>query len=125
MWKVFEGKKHDKIGMAQLVGKAAHLGAFGATIPDAAPSPGAGAKFIQWLMGATFQKEQALETGDLPIRKDEMQDRDVLNALDRIDQFEKVLPNLQYNQTTWVGELSASVTETIFKFVQDNVDPDA
>src|SRR5216683_2726563 len=107
-----------------LVGKAAHLGAFVATIPDAAPSPEAGAKFIQWMMGATYQKEQALETGDLPIRKDVMQDPDVRKALVGIDQFEKVLPNLQYNQTTWVGELSAGVTEAIFKVVKDHVSPD-
>jgi hypothetical protein len=76
------------------------------------------------MMGATYQKEQALETGDLPIRKDVMQDPDVRKALVGIDQFEKVLPNLQYNQTTWVGELSAGVTEAIFKVVKDHVSPD-
>src|SRR5216683_2579936 len=124
IWKTFHDKMPDKIGMAPLVGKAAHLGAFVATIPDAAPSPEAGAKFIQWMMGATYQKEQALETGDLPIRKDVMQDPDVRKALVGIDQFEKVLPNLQYNQTTWVGELSAGVTEAIFKVVKDHVSPD-
>jgi hypothetical protein len=41
-----------------------------------------------------------------------------------IEQFEKVLPNLQYNQTSWVGELSAGVSEAIFKVVKDNVSPD-
>src|SRR5260370_18387205 len=114
MWKVFEGKKHDKIGMAQLVGKAAHLGAFGATIPDAAPSPEAGVKFIQWMMGATYQKEQAIETGDLPIRKDVLQDPDVRKPLVGIEQFEKVVPNLQYTHTTRVGELSAGVSGATF-----------
>jgi ABC-type glycerol-3-phosphate transport system substrate-binding protein len=124
IWKTFHDKMSDKIGMAPLVGKAAHLGAFVATIPDAAPSPDAGAKFIQWMMGATYQKEQAIETGDLPIRKDVMQDPDVRKALVGIDQFEKVLPNLQYNQTTWAGELSAGVTEAIYKVVKDHVSPD-
>jgi ABC-type glycerol-3-phosphate transport system substrate-binding protein len=124
IWKTFHDTAPDKIGMAPLIGKGAHLGAFVATIPDAAPSPDAAAKFIQWMMGATYQKEQAIETGDLPIRKDVIQDPDVRKALVGIDQFEKVLPNLQYNQTTWVGELSAGVTEAIYKVVKDHVSPD-
>jgi ABC-type glycerol-3-phosphate transport system substrate-binding protein len=124
IWKTFHDTMPDKIGMAPLAGKAAHLGAFVATIPDAAPSPDAGAKFIQWMMGATYQKEQAIETGDLPIRKDVMQDPDVRKALVGIEQFEKVLPNLQFNQTTWAGELSAGVTEAIYKVVKDHVSPD-
>jgi len=125
IWKTFDDKMPDKIGMAPLVGKGAHLGAFVATIPDAAPSPTAGAKFIQWMMSATYQKEQAIATGDLPIRKDTLQDPDVRKALVGIEDFEKVLPNLQFNQTTWVGELSAGVTEAIYKVVKDNVSPDA
>jgi ABC-type glycerol-3-phosphate transport system substrate-binding protein len=124
IWKTFHDTMPDKIGMAPLAGKAAHLGAFVATIPDAAPSPDAGAKFIQWMMGATYQKVQAIETGDLPIRKDVMQDPDVRKALVGIEQFEKVLPNLQFNQTTWAGELSAGVTEAIYKVVKDKVSPD-
>jgi multiple sugar transport system substrate-binding protein len=124
IWKTFHDTMPDKIGMAPLAGKAAHLGAFVATIPDAAPSPDAGAKFIQWMMGATYQKEQAIETGDLPIRKDVMQDPDVRKALVGIEQFEKVLPNLQFNRTTWAGELSAGVTEAIYKVVKDHVSPD-
>jgi multiple sugar transport system substrate-binding protein len=123
IWKTFHDKMPDKIGMAPLIGKGAHLGAFVATIPNAAPSPEAGVKFIQWMMGATYQKEQAIETGDLPIRKDVLQDPDVRKALVGIEQFEKVLPNLQYNQTTWVGELSAGVSEAIFKVVKDGVSP--
>ena len=124
IWKTFHDTMPDKIAMAPLVGKGAHLGAFVATIPDAAPNPGAAAKFIQWMMSATYQKEQAIATGDLPIRKDVMQDGDVRKALVGIEQFEKVLPNLQYNQTTWAGELSAGVTEAIYKVIKDKVSPD-
>ena len=125
IWKTFQQKMPDKIGMAPLAGKAAHLGAFVATIPDAAPEPNNGAKFIEWMMGANYQKQQAIETGDLPIRKDVLQDPDVRKALVGIEQFEKVLPNLQYNQTTWVGELSAGVSEAIAKALKGDLSPDA
>ncbi len=125
IWKTFQQKMPDKIGMAPLAGTGAHLGAFVATIPDAAPNAGNGAKFIQWMMSATYQKQQAIETGNLPIRRDVLQDPDVRKALVGIDQFEKVLPNLQYNQTTWVGELSAGVSEAIAKALKGDLSPDA
>jgi multiple sugar transport system substrate-binding protein len=125
IWKTFQQSAHDKIGMAPLAGRGAHLGAFVATIPDAAPSPEAGAKFVQWMMGASYQKQQAIETGDLPVRKDTLQDPDVRKALVGIEQFEKVLPNLQYNQTTWAGELSTGVSEAIFKALKGELSPDA
>jgi multiple sugar transport system substrate-binding protein len=125
IWKTFQQSAHDKIGMAPLAGRGAHLGAFVATIPDAAPSPDAGAKFIQWMMGASYQKQQAIDTGDLPVRKDTLQDPDVRKALVGIEQFEKVLPNLQYNQTTWAGELSTGVSEAIFKALKGELSPDA
>jgi multiple sugar transport system substrate-binding protein len=125
IWKTFQQKLPDKIGMAPLAGKGAHLGAFVATIPDAAPNPGAAVKFIQWMMSAPYQKQQAIETGDLPIRKDVLQDPEVRKALVGIEQFEKVLPNLQYNQTTWVGELSAGVSEAIAKALKGDLSPDA
>jgi len=125
IWKTFQQKLPDKIGMAPLAGKGAHLGAFVATIPDAAPNPGAAVKFIQWMMSAAYQKQQAIETGDLPIRKDVLQDPEVRKALVGIEQFEKVLPNLQYNQTTWVGELSAGVSEAIAKALKGDLSPDA
>jgi ABC-type glycerol-3-phosphate transport system substrate-binding protein len=125
IWKTFQQKLPDKIGMAPLAGKGAHLGAFVATIPDAAPNPGAAVKFIQWMMSATYQKQQAIETGDLPIRKDVLQDPEVRMALVGIEQFEKVLPNLQYNETTWVGELSAGVSEAIAKALKGELSPDA
>ncbi len=125
IWKTFQQKMPDKIGMAPLAGTGAHLGAFVATIPDAAPNAANGAKFIQWMMSATYQKQQAIETGDLPMRKDVLQDPDVRKALVGIEQFEKVLPNLQYNQTTWVGELSAGVSEAIAKALKGDLSPDA
>jgi maltose-binding protein MalE len=125
IWKTFQEKMPDKIGMAPLAGNGAHLGAFVATIPDAAPNAANGAKFIQWMMSAAYQKKQAIETGDLPMRKDVIQDPDVRKALVGIEQFEKVLPNLQYNQTTWVGELSAGVSEAIAKALKGDLSPDA
>ena len=125
VWKTFQQAVPDKIGMAPLAGRGAHLGAFVATIPDAAPSPEAGARFIQWMMSANYQKQQAIDTGDLPVRRDTLQDPDVRKALVGIEQFEKVLPNLQYNRTTWVGELSAGVSEAIFKALKGELSPDA
>lgn len=125
IWNTFQKEVPDKIGMAPLAGKGAHLGAFVATIPDAAPNPQAAAKFIQWMMGSTYQKEQAIETGDLPVRKDTLQDPDVRKALVGIEQYEKVLPTLQYNQTTWAGELSAGVSEAIAKALKGDMTPDA
>ncbi len=125
IWKTFQQKMPDKIGMAPLAGNGAHLGAFVATIPEAAPNAANGAKFIQWMMSPTYQKQQAIETGDLPMRKDVIQDPEVRKALVGIEQFEKVLPNLQYNQTTWVGELSAGVSEAIAKALKGDLSPDA
>ena len=125
IWKTFQQSAPDKIGMAPLPAKGAHLGAFVATVPQAAPNGDNGVKFIQWMMSAAYQKQQAIDTGDLPIRKDVLQDPVVRKALVGIDQFEKVLPNLQYNQTTWVGELSAGVSEAIFKVLKGELSPDA
>jgi multiple sugar transport system substrate-binding protein len=125
IWTTFQQKMPDKIGMAPLAGNGAHLGAFVATIPEAAPNAANGAKFIQWMMSAKYQKQQAIETGDLPMRKDVIQDPEVRKALVGIEQFEKVLPNLQYNQTTWVGELSAGVSEAIAKALKGDLSPDA
>ena len=125
IWKTFRESAPDKIGMAPLVGKGAHLGAFVATIPEAAPNPDAGAKFIQWMMSAKYQKQQTLETGNLPVRKDVIQDSEVRKALVGIEQFEKVLPNLQYNHTTWAGELSGGVAEAITKALKGELTPDA
>lgn len=125
IWKTFRETMPDKIGMAPLPAKGAHLGAFVATIPEAAPSPEAGAKFIEWMMSAAYQKSQAIETGNLPIRNDVLQDSELRQALVGIEQLEKVLPNLQYNQTTWAGELSAGVSEAIFKALKGELSPDA
>jgi ABC-type glycerol-3-phosphate transport system substrate-binding protein len=125
IWKTFQETMPTKIGMAPLVGKGAHLGAFVATIPEAAPNADAAGKFIEWMMSADYQKKQAIATGNLPIRKDVMQDAELRKALVGIDQLEKVLPTLQYNQTTWAGELSAGVGEAITKVIKGTFSPDA
>jgi multiple sugar transport system substrate-binding protein len=125
IWKTFQQSAPDKIGMAPLAGKGAHLGAFVATIPEAAPNPDGAGKFITWMMGAKYQKQQVMETGNLPVRKDTLQDPEVRKALVGIEQFEKVLPNLQYNHTTWAGELSGGVAEAITKALKGELSADA
>lgn len=117
VWKTFQETVPDQIGMAPLVGEGAHLGAFVATVPEAAPNPDAGVAFIEWMMGAEYQKSQAVETGNLPIRDDVLQDAELREGLVGIEQLEAVLPTLQYNHTTWAGELSAGVSEAILKVI--------
>lgn len=125
IWKTFRETMPDQIGMAPLPAKGAHLGAFVATIPEAAPSPEAGAKFIEWMLSAPYQKSQAIDTGNLPVREDVLADSELRGALVGIEQLEAVLPNLQYNQTTWAGELSAGVGEAIFKALSGELSPEA
>lgn len=118
IWKTFQETMPDTIGMAPLVGEGAHLGAFVATIPEAAPNPDAGAEFIKWMLSPSYQKIQAIETGNLPVRKDVLADPELRAALVGIEQFEQVLPTLQFNHVTWAGELSAGVSEAILKVVR-------
>jgi len=118
IWKTFLETMPDKMGMAPPTGDVqpgAHLGAFVAVIPKAAPSPEAGAKFIQWMMSYDYQKTQVLATGNLPMREDVLQDPEVREALVGIEMYEKTLPYLTYQHTTWPGELSSGVSEAIWK----------
>ena len=127
IWKTFQQKMPGKIGMAPPVGDkqpGAHLGAFVAVIPKAAPHPDAGGKFIQWMLSQKYQKEQTVETGDLPVRKDVMQDADVRKSLVGIDQFEKTLPYLTFQHTTWANELDSGVSEAIWKVLKGQMTPD-
>lgn len=125
IWKTFQTELPDKIGMAPLAGESAHLGAFVATIPEAAPSPAAGAAFIEWMLSPAYQKAQSIDTGNLPVRQDVLADPELRAALVGIEQMEEVLPNLQYNQVTWAGELSAGVGEAITKVLRGELTPDA
>jgi ABC-type glycerol-3-phosphate transport system substrate-binding protein len=125
IWKTFQTEMPDKIAMAPLPGEGAHLGAFVATIPEAAPSPAAGAAFIEWMLSPTYQKQQSIDTGNLPVREDVLADPELRAALVGIEQMEQVLPNLQYNQVTWAGELSAGVGEAITKVLRGELTPDA
>jgi len=118
IWKTFLEQKPDEIGMAPPTGDVqpgAHLGAFVAVIPSAAPSPEAGVKFIQWMMSYDYQKEQVLATGNLPIREDVLEDPEVREALVGIEVMEETLPYLSYQYTTWPGELSSGISEAIWK----------
>lgn len=118
IWKTFVERMPHKIGIAPPTGDVqpgAHLGAFVAVIPEAAPNPDAGAKFIQWMMSYEYQKNQVLKTGNLPIREDVLEDPEVREALVGIEIMEKTLPYLSYQYTTWPGELSSGITEAIWK----------
>jgi ABC-type glycerol-3-phosphate transport system substrate-binding protein len=124
IWKTFRAEVPDKIGMAPLVGSGAHLGAFVATIPQAAPNTDDAVKFLDWMLSAAYQKVQALDTGNLPVRQDVLNDPEVRSALVGVEDMEKVLPTLQYNQVTWAGELSAGVGEAIVKVLRGEMTPD-
>ena len=127
IWKTFLKKMPDKVGMAPPAGDVqpgAHLGAFVAVIPKAAPSPEAGAKFIQWMMSYEYQKNQTLETGNLPMREDVLEDPGVRKELVGIKMFEKTLPYLSYQYTTWPGELSSGVSEAIWKVLKGKMTPE-
>ena len=118
IWKTFLEQKPDEIGIAPPTGDVqpgAHLGAFVAVIPSVAPSPEAGVKFIQWMMGYEYQKDQVIATGNLPIREDVLEDPEVREALVGIEMLKETLPYLSYQYTTWPGELSSGVTEAIWK----------
>ncbi len=124
IWKTFQQEVPDKIGMAPLVGDGAHLGAFVATIPQAAPNTDSAAKFLEWMLSSGYQKAQSIETGNLPVRQDVLKDPELRSALVGIEQMEPLLPKLQYNQVTWAGELSAGVGEAIVKVLKGEMTPD-
>ena len=127
IWNSFLETMPDKVGMAPPTGDVqpgAHLGAFVAVIPEAAPSPEAGARFIQWMMNYDYQKAQVLATGNLPMREDVLEDAEVKGALVGIDKYEETLPYLTYQYTTWPGELSSGVTEAIWKVLNGEMTAD-
>ncbi|MRS04917.1 extracellular solute-binding protein, partial [bacterium] len=117
-WTTFQKEMPDKIAMAPVTGDkqpGAHIGAMVAVIPTAAPDPDAAGQFISWMLGAQYQKEMMTATGNMPVRQDLINDPEVRNALVGIDMYEKTVPYLTYQHTTWPSELDSGVTEAIWK----------
>ena len=127
IWNTLQEQMPDQAGMAPPTGDVqpgTHLGAFVAVIPEAAPNPDAGGKFIKWMLGADYQKQQTLATGNLPIREDVLQDEEVRSAMVGIEIYEEALPYLTYQYTTWPNELSSGITEAIWKVLKGEMTPD-
>lgn len=117
-WTTFQKEMPDKIGMAPVTGDlqpGAHIGAMVAVIPQAAPDPDAAGQFISWMLSASYQKEMMTATGNMPVRQDLISDPEVRSALVGIDMYEKTVPYLTYQHTTWPSELDSGVTEAIWK----------
>jgi|GEM_PF-3797384 len=120
-------KMPGKVGMVPTVGDkqpGEHLGAFVAVVPKAASNPANAGKFISWMLGAKYQKEQTIETGDLPVRQDVLQDPEVKKALPGLDQYQKALPYLSYQYSTWPNELSSGISEAIWKVFKKQMTAD-
>lgn len=121
IWTTFQKEMPDKIAMAPVTGDkqpGAHLGAMVAVVPKAAPSPEAGGKFIAWMLGAQYQTEMMKATGNMPVRQDLIDDPEIRSALVGIDMYEKTVPYLTYQHTTWPAELDSGVTEAIWKILK-------
>ncbi|HEX2979148.1 MAG TPA: extracellular solute-binding protein [Anaerolineaceae bacterium] len=121
IWNTFVKTMPDQIGMAPVTGDVqpgAHIGAFVAVIPTAAPSPDAAGKFIDWMLGADYQKQQTIATGDMPVRTDVLQDPEVRESLVGVEMYEQTVPYLTYQYTTWPNELDSGVTEAIWKVLK-------
>lgn len=126
IWNTFVKTMPDKIGMAPVTGDkqpGAHIGAFVAVIPTAAPNPDAAGAFIQWMLGAPYQKQQTIATGDMPVRKDVLQDPEVRTSLVGVEMYEQTVPYLTYQHTTWPNELDSGVTEAIWKVLKGEMTP--
>lgn len=117
-WTTFQKEMPDQIGMAPVTGDkqpGAHIGAMVAVIPQAAPDPDAAGQFISWMLSAQYQKEMMTATGNMPVRQDMIEDPEVRTALVGIDMYEKTVPYVTYQHTTWPSELDSGVTEAIWK----------
>nr|QCO92919.1 hypothetical protein [uncultured bacterium] len=121
IWKTFQEQMPDQIGMAPVTGDVqpgAHIGAFVAVIPTAAPNPDYGGQFIAWMLDAPYQKQQTIATGDMPVRKDVLSDPDVVAAMPGLEMYEETVPYLTYQHTTWPNELDSGVQEAIWKVLK-------
>lgn len=127
IWKTFQEKMPDKIGMAPPTGDkqpGAHLGAFVGVIPTAAPNPDAAGQFLKWMLSSDYQKNQTVETGNLPVRSDVLNDADVRTSLPGIELYEQTLPYVTTQNVTWPGELSGGVGEAVTKILKNEMSPD-
>jgi multiple sugar transport system substrate-binding protein len=123
IWKTFQKDNADSVGIAPLPGDGAALGAFVATIPQAAKNTDAAVEFLKWMLSPEYQKVQAIDTGNLPVRSDTLKDAEVRAAIPGIDVMEPMLPKMDYNQVTWQGELAAGVGEAIVKVLNGEMTP--
>ncbi len=57
-------------------------------------------------------------TGNLPVRKDLMEDPEVRKAFPGIEMYEQTIPYLTFQHTTWPAELDSGVTEAIWKILK-------
>ena len=124
--KILLSRMPGKVGLAPVVGNRSpgeHLGAFVAVIPRAAPHPELAGRFISWMLGPRYQKIQSIESGNLPVRQDVMQDPEVRAALPGFDMYEVALPHLAYQRTTWFSELSVGISEAIWKVFNGQMGP--
>ncbi len=127
IWATLQETMPDKAGIAPPTGDVqpgAHLGAFVAVVPEAAPNPDGAGKFIKWMLGYDYQKEQTLVTGNLPVRQDVLDDSEIRSELVGIEQYEATLPFLTYQHTTWPNEIQSGVTEAIWKVFDGEMNAD-
>jgi multiple sugar transport system substrate-binding protein len=125
--KTLMDKMPGKVGMVPVAGDkqpGEHLGAFVAVIPKAAANPDNAGKFISWMLGAKYQKAQTLDTGDLPVRQDVLKDPEIQKSLPGFEQYQKAMPYLSYQYSTWPNELSAGISEAIWKVFKKQMTPD-
>jgi multiple sugar transport system substrate-binding protein len=125
--KILMAAMPEKVGIAPVVGDrqpGEHLGAFVAVIPREAPNPDTAGEFISWMLSPGYQKSQSIETGNLPVRKDVLEDPEVRAALVGFEEYQKALPHLSYQRTTWFSELSVGISEAIWKILGNEMTPD-
>lgn len=121
IWPTFYEQMPDKVAMAPVTGDVqpgAHIGAMVGVIPQAAPNPESAGKFLSWMLSAEYQKEMLAATGNLPVRKDLMEDPEVRKAFPGIEMYEQTIPYLTFQHTTWPAELDSGVTEAIWKILK-------
>lgn len=126
IWNTLQASMPGKAGMAPPTGDAqpgAHLGAFVAVIPNAAPNKEAAGDFVNWMLSPEYQKAQTLATGNMPVRSDVLQDPEVREAMVGIEIYEEALPYLTFQHTTWPNEIATGVSEAIWKVFNNEMTP--